>query len=193
VIEDDHCGEISIAEDVSIGQFLPERCVHIRSFSKSHGPDLRIAAVGGAAEVIDPLVARRMLGPGWTSRLLQAVLLDLLTHADPQASVSDARVVYARRGTWLREKLKDRGVDTSPGDGINVWVSVDDERSALVTLAAAGIRVAPGSPFLVGRDGPTTSSGLRVTTAMLPDDEADIDEIAESIARAAGTTAGSAR
>ena len=192
VIEDDHCGDISIADDVSIGQFLPERCVHIRSYSKSHGPDLRIAAIGGAAEVIDPLIARRMLGPGWTSRLLQAVLLDLLTHADPQQSVSNARVSYARRGTWLREKLKDRGVDTSPGDGINVWVPVDDERSALITLAASGIRVAPGSPFLVGGDG-STSSGLRVTTAMLPDDEANIDDIAESIARAAGITAGSAR
>ena len=58
--------------------------------------------------------------------------------------------------------------------------------------SASGIRVAPGSPFLVGGDG-STSSGLRVTTAMLPDDEANIDEIAESIARAAGITAGSAR
>ncbi len=192
VIEDDHCGEISIAEDVSIGQFLPERCVHIRSYSKSHGPDLRIAAVGGAAEVIDPLVARRMLGPGWTSRLLQAVLVELLTHADPQRAVSDARVAYARRGTWLREKLKDRSVDTSPGDGINVWVPVADERSALITLAASGIRVAPGSPFLVGGDS-SSGSGLRVTTAMLSDEEADIDEIADAIARAAGTTAGSAR
>lgn len=192
VIEDDHCGEISIAADVSIGQFLPERIVHIRSYSKSHGPDLRIAAVGGAAEVIDPLVARRMLGPGWTSRLLQAVLLDLLTHADPQESVSAARVAYARRGTLLREKLKDRGIDTSPGDGINVWVPVSDERSALITLAASGIRVAPGSPFVVGT-GEGNGSGLRVTTAMLPDDESSIDEIAESIARAAATTGGSAR
>lgn len=192
VIEDDHCGDISIAEDVSIGQFLPERCVHIRSYSKSHGPDLRIAAVGGAADVIDPLIARRMLGPGWTSRLLQAVLLDLLTHEDPQESVSVARVAYARRGTLLREKLKDRGIDTSPGDGINVWVPVGDERSALITLAASGIRVAPGSPFLVASD-ESAAFGIRITTGRLPDDEARIEEIAEAIARAAGTTAGSAR
>ena len=94
--------------------------------SKSHGPDLRIAAVGGAAEVIDPMVARRMLGPGWTSRLLQAVLLDLLTHADPQESVRQARIAYTRRGTLLREKLKDRGIAASPGDGINVWIPVED-------------------------------------------------------------------
>lgn len=192
VIEDDHCGDISIADDVSIGQFLPERCIHIRSYSKSHGPDLRIAAIGGAADVIDPLIARRMLGPGWTSRLLQAVLLDLLTHADPQEAVGHARSVYTRRGTLLRENLKDLGVDTSPGDGINVWVPVEDERSALITLAASGIRVAPGSPFIVVGDDVTTG-GLRVTSGRLPDDEQSIAEIAEAIARAAGTTAGAAR
>jgi len=192
VIEDDHCGDISLADDVSIGQFLPERCVHIRSYSKSHGPDLRIAAVGGAAEVIDPIVARRMLGPGWTSRLLQAVLLDLLTHADPQEAVTRARDAYARRSTLLREKLKDRGVASSPGDGINVWIPVEDERSALITLAAAGVRVAPGSPF-VPTAGDSSSHGIRVTTGRLPDDESRIEEVAEIIARAAGTTAGAAR
>jgi len=186
VIEDDHCGDISLADDVSIGQFLPERCVHIRSYSKSHGPDLRIAAVGGAAEVIDPIVARRMLGPGWTSRLLQAVLLDLLTHSDPQEAVTRARDAYARRSTLLREKLKDRGVASSPGDGINVWIPVEDERSALITLAAAGVRVAPGSPF-VPTAGDSSSRGIRVTTGRLPDDESRIDEVAEIIARAAGS------
>ena len=192
VIEDDHCGDISIADDVSIGQFLPERCVHIRSYSKSHGPDLRIAAIGGAAEVIDPIVARRMLGPGWTSRLLQAVLVDLLTHADPQEVVRSARSAYARRSTVLREHLKDRGVQTSPGDGINVWVPVEDERNALITLAAAGIRVAPGSPFIVAGDGTTPGAGgIRVTTGGLPDDEEGIAQVAEAIARAAGATGGS--
>ena len=185
VIEDDHCGDISIADDVSIGQFLPERCVHIRSYSKSHGPDLRIAAIGGAAEVIDPIIARRMLGPGWTSRLLQAVLLDLLTHADPQEQVRTARIVYARRAAALREHLKDRGIHTSPGDGINVWVPVEDERNALITMAASGIRVAPGSPFIVAGEA-STSPGVRVTTGQLPDDDADIERIAEALALAAG-------
>jgi DNA-binding transcriptional MocR family regulator len=185
IVEDDHCGDISIADDVSIGQFLPERCVHIRSYSKSHGPDLRIAAIGGAAEVIDPLIARRMLGPGWTSRLLQAVLLDLLTHEDPQEQVRVAREAYARRGALLREHLKDRGVDTSPGDGINVWIPVEDERAALITLAASGIRVAPGSPFVIAVDA-DSGSGIRVTTGRLPDDPDAIGQIADALARAAG-------
>jgi DNA-binding transcriptional MocR family regulator len=124
--------------------------------------------------------------------LLQAVLLDLLTHSDPQEAVTRARDAYARRSTLLREKLKDRGVASSPGDGINVWIPVEDERSALITLAAAGVRVAPGSPF-VPTAGDSSSHGIRVTTGRLPDDESRIEEVAEIIARAAGTTAGAAR
>ena len=60
----------------------PAQTVHVRSFSKSHGPDLRLAAVGGAAEVIDAVTTRRMLGPGWSSRILQSVLLAML--GDPK-------------------------------------------------------------------------------------------------------------
>jgi aspartate/methionine/tyrosine aminotransferase len=47
VIEDDHSGLISTEGDVTLGAWLPDRVVHVRSFSKSHGPDLRIAALGG--------------------------------------------------------------------------------------------------------------------------------------------------
>ena len=192
VIEDDHCGDISQTTSESLGRFLPDKCVHIRSFSKSHGPDLRIAAVGGAADVIDPLVSRRMLGPGWTSRLLQAVLVDLLTHDDPQTCIRVARDRYARRSTLVREHLKDRGVSSTPGDGINTWIPVADERAALVTLAASGIRVAPGGPFVVGAP-PSYGGGIRVTTGRLTDQESDIDSVARALAAAANASSGSAR
>lgn len=187
IIEDDHSGDIAQADDVSIGRYIPERCVHIRSYSKSHGPDLRIAAIGGPSEIIDSIVSRRMLGPGWTSRLLQGTLVELLTHSEPQAAVARAREAYAFRGTHLRESLMDRGITCSPGDGINVLVAVNDERSALVTLAAAGIRVAPGEPFhlplninLSGNS--ARSASVRVTSGVLSDNPADIESAAQSIA-----------
>ena len=116
----------------------------------------------------------------------------MLTHADPQESVRQARIAYTRRGTLLRERLKDRGVAASPGDGINVWIPVEDERSALITLAAAGIRVAPGSPFIVTADS-TTRDAIRVTTGRLPDDEDRIEDVASIIARAAGSAGGTLR
>lgn len=183
VIEDDHSGDIAMAENVSIGQFLPDRTVHIRSYSKSHGPDLRIAAIGGSADVIDPLIARRMLGPGWTSRLLQAVLVELLSDDVAIAQVQTAQRTYAERSTRFREALMDHGVMCSPGDGINVWVPVEDERSALVTLAAAGVRVAPGGPFVVDSG---TAGAVRVTCGLLPDDPQLVMDAARAVARAVG-------
>ena len=48
IVEDDHSGDIASGALHSLGAHLPQRVVHIRSYSKSHGPDLRLAAVGGA-------------------------------------------------------------------------------------------------------------------------------------------------
>ncbi|MGO4784974.1 aminotransferase class I/II-fold pyridoxal phosphate-dependent enzyme [Cryobacterium sp. W22_MBD10_FK3] len=89
VIEDDHSGAISTSPDVSLGKWLPERVLHVRSYSKSHGPDLRIAALGGPAALVDRIVARRMLGPGWTSRMLQTILHELLTDGASMAQVNE--------------------------------------------------------------------------------------------------------
>jgi DNA-binding transcriptional MocR family regulator len=186
IIEDDHSGDIATGEDVSVGRYLPDRTVHIRSYSKSHGPDLRIAAVGGAADVIDPMMTRRMLGPGWTSRLLQAVLVELLTDPASVAAVARARAAYASRSLALRAGLAGRGVTSSPGDGINAWVEVADERAALVTLAAMGVRVAPGTPFIVGT---SPAQYVRVTTGLLHED--DLTQLAHVISSlAAAATAG---
>ena len=176
IVEDDHCGDIATGPDVSLGQYLPERVVHIRSYSKSHGPDLRIAAVGGSAEVLDPVMARRMLGPGWTSRLLQAALVELLTDPAAIAAVTRARSAYATRSLAVRAGLASYGVTSSPGDGINAWVTVVDERAALLSLAARGIRVSPGAPFMLpGSQG----SHIRVTTGVM--DEHDLEQLAHVI------------
>jgi DNA-binding transcriptional MocR family regulator len=184
VVEDDHSGDIAQAADVSVGRHLAGACVHIRSYSKSHGPDLRVAAVGGPSRVVDPLVARRQLGPGWTSRLLQGVLVDLLRDPGATAVVGAARDAYAARRDALRAALAARDVASSPGDGVNLWVSVADERAALVTLAAAGIRVSPGTPFVPA---PLATDHVRVTTALLRD---GVEEVAEHLAAAAASPYG---
>jgi DNA-binding transcriptional MocR family regulator len=166
VIEDDHSGQISAVPEVSLGTYLPERVLHIRSFSKSHGPDLRIAAIGGPRALVDRLVSRRVLGPGWTSRMLQTILLDLLTNATSVAEVSDARRVYRARQRELSESLAAHGYANHLADGINLWISVADERAAIVQLAAAGVRVAAGSPFLAVPGG----QFVRVTAGLVRDD-----------------------
>ncbi len=179
VIEDDHSGDIAWAESVSLGTWLPEQTVHIRSFSKSHGPDLRLAAVGGAGTVVTQLIERRMLGPGWSSRLLQAVLLEMLRDPATVASVASARQEYHARRSSMVELLRQRHVGTSGFDGINLWVDVADERHAQLLLSVAGISVSPGRPFWL-RQPP--SANLRITIGNLSDDPVFV---ADALAQAA--------
>lgn len=182
VIEDDHSAGIASARDVSLGTYLPDRVVHVRSFSKSHGPDLRVAAVGGPAPVLDALVARRMLGPGWTSRLLQHVLVDLLTDGAALDAVAEARRAYFTRQRALCVALATHGVQVDPGDGINLWLPVRDEQAALVRLEAAGLRVARGTPFHASPPDPGAGGHVRITVGVLRD---DVDAVARVLALAA--------
>ncbi|NEM91534.1 aminotransferase class I/II-fold pyridoxal phosphate-dependent enzyme [Galbitalea soli] len=179
VIEDDHSGEISSSADVSLGTHLPDRVVHIRSFSKSHGPDLRIAAVGGPTELMDRLVARRILGPGWTSRMLQTILYDLLTDEVSVAQVAEARASYRHRQQSLAAALRTNGYDTAVADGINLWMPVADERDAVVQLAAGGIRVASGEPFQIGVAEPC----IRVTAGQVRGDFEAVGALLAAAAR----------
>ncbi|BDV29673.1 aminotransferase class I/II-fold pyridoxal phosphate-dependent enzyme [Microbacterium terricola] len=178
VIEDDHSGLISMAPDVTLGRWLPDQVVHVRSFSKSHGPDLRIAALGGPARIVERIVARRMLGPGWTSRLLQTVLLDMLTDRGAVAAVRVARLAYRDREEALVSALRREGVQVPHPDGLNLWLPVADERAAAVHLATAGIAVAAGAPFVVGDH---VAPHVRVTSGMVAADAADV---ARELARA---------
>ncbi|MFF2549978.1 PLP-dependent aminotransferase family protein [Nocardia sp. NPDC058058] len=181
IIEDDHSDGIAHSPIRSLGSRLPDRTVHIRSYSKSHGADLRLAVAGGPAAYLDPIIERRMLGPGWTSRLLQRVLLHMLTDDTARTTVATARTTYRARANALRKALHHRDLPVPRGDGINLWLPVIDENAAMISLAAAGIKAAPGGPFEV-TDHPHTDH-LRLTIATLHDTE--IDPLATRLAVAA--------
>jgi DNA-binding transcriptional MocR family regulator len=188
VVEDDHIGDIATAPPVSVGRWLPARTVHVRSFSKSHGPDLRMAAIGGSGEVVDAVATRRLLGPGWSSRILQAVLLAMLGDPATIERVAMARGTYADRRATFAEALGRHGIEAPGTDGINQWVPVADERSTTIALAAQGTGVAPGAPFQVRPDSPH----VRVTIGLVDDDEV-IAGLAAQLAAAdaaAGTRSG---
>jgi len=179
VVEDDHAGDIATARPVSLGRHLPGRTVHVASFSKSHGPDLRLAAIGGPQSIVSAVADRRLLGPGWSSRLLQGVLLDLLTDPAAVAQVADAREAYASRRSALLAELHERGVTATAADGINLWMTVDDQQIAMVSLAAHGIAVAPGAPFCVT---PLAADHVRVTVGLVAGGRHDL---ADALASAA--------
>ncbi len=180
VIEDDHSGSVSGATVVSIGTHIPDQVIRLRSFSKSHGPDLRIAAMAGAAAPISTIVSRRRLGPAWTSRLIQHLLLSMLTDPESEARVAGAEAEYTRRRESLSRALGSHGIVPAAGMGLNLWIPVTDDQAAVWALAAHGIGVAPGEPFTIKRP---DVSHIRVTSGIL---DHDFERIADLIASAAG-------
>src|SRR5665647_673812 len=187
VIEDDSAGAVAASAPISLGQWIPDQVIHIRSFSKSHGPDLRLAAMSGPSNLLREVIHRRELGQGWSSRVLQRVLLSLLTDPVAVADVEHARDEYTRRRVALVDGLTSRGVRVSSGDGLNLWVPVHDESAAIIRLASQGVGVTPGSPFEVIPDG---GAHIRVTVGLVPDGH---DELAQILAAAANTSSWASR
>jgi DNA-binding transcriptional MocR family regulator len=179
VVEDDSAGAVAAAEPVSVGRWAAERTVHVRSFSKSHGPDLRLAALSAPGEIASRIQALRQLGQGWSSRLLQRLLLGLLTDLRSMRAVAHARDAYRERRALMVAALAGHGIGVGGSDGINLWVPVADETAAVVRLASEGIGVAPGAPFAVL---PGQTPHIRVTAGLLADGQA---EVAAAIAAAA--------
>jgi DNA-binding transcriptional MocR family regulator len=181
VVEDDSAGAVAASAPISLGQWIPDQVIHIRSFSKSHGPDLRLAAMSGPSNLLRDVVHRRELGQGWSSRVLQRVLLSLLTDPAAVADVDRARDEYTRRREALVAALTSRGVQVAGGDGLNLWVPVHDESAAVIRLASQGLGVTPGSPFEVLPGG---GDHVRVTVGLVAEGHEDLAEI---LAAAANT------
>jgi DNA-binding transcriptional MocR family regulator len=184
-VEDDSAGDVASSPLHSLGAHLSRQTVHVRSFSKSHGPDLRLAAVSGPATLLDPILERRLLGQGWTSRLLQRVLLDLLTDAGSIAAVRHARSEYARRRHLVISALDAAGVPLPPGDGLNLWLPVADEQAALIALASVGIAAAAGAAFTPSGGSPH----LRITVGLITTDHATVGASLAAAARSPALSA----
>ncbi len=181
IVEDDSAGAVASTAAISLGSWLPDRTLHVRSFSKSHGPDLRLAALSGPHQLISRITERRQLGQGWSSRLLQRILLRLLTDPVAIGQVAAARQEYERRRNLLVQLLAEHDIKVGGTDGINLWIPVEDESAAIVRLASQGIGVTPGSPFAVL---PEQVQHIRVTAGLIAERHG---ELAEQLAAAATT------
>ena len=115
----------------------------------------------------------------------------LAKHAEAEKRDPDKLAVGERRQhrgirIAVAESLTAHGVHITGTDGINLWMEVADERTALITLAAQGIGAAPGAPFMVRPGQPC----LRVTVGLI---DHDLEGVARRLADAAGANPGSAR
>lgn len=176
IIEDDGLADISAERPVSLGKSFPDRTVRIVSFSKTLGPDLRLAVLSGSASIVEQIQSYRAFSAGWTSRVLQAAVAWLIRDEETSQIVEAARATYQERRDTLARELRERGVQTMPGSGLCLWVPVQSEPFAMVTLAARNIAVVSGNKFSI-----LPSAHIRVATSKLTSGHA---QVAEAIALA---------
>lgn len=157
VIEDDHSGLVASSPLASVASRHPTSA-YVLSFSKSHGPDLRLCAIVTDPARRETLDQVRSLGPSWSSKLLQALLAQMLNDPGAATTILEAREHYRRRREDLAEAL---GLSI-PGDGINAWVEGDETAALAERLARYGVRVIPGASFAFASSGP---SAVRITLA----------------------------
>jgi DNA-binding transcriptional MocR family regulator len=162
IIEDDGVGDISSQPPASLGRWFPTRVVHIRSYSKSLGPDLRLAVLSSSSDIVERIQGFRAFGVGWTSRILQAAAAYLIEDANTDALVDRARRLYAERRQGLVDLLGRRGIDLPDREGLCLWLPVRSEQFALVTLAARNIAVMPGRKYATREN-----RHIRVATSLL--------------------------
>jgi DNA-binding transcriptional MocR family regulator len=174
IIEDDGLGVLSSAPAVSMGQYFPERTIHITSYSKAFGPDLRVGLLSGPVDLVRQIHGYRNFSDRWTSRILQEAVAYLLRDTEAMTAVERARCIYAQRRQALVAALVQRGVDCPAGGGLAIWLEVPSEQYSLVTMAAHGYAVGAGSrnSLLPGR------AHLRISTSRL---EANVDAIADAL------------
>ncbi|MGX8940884.1 aminotransferase class I/II-fold pyridoxal phosphate-dependent enzyme [Symbiopectobacterium sp. Eva_TO] len=176
ILKDDGIGELSTCPAISLGRYHPERTIHVCSYSKAYGPDLRLAVISGSKTRMDQLQSFRHFGVGWSSRILQGALAYLLNDTQAQHDIAHAKQVYHRRRQALVDALARRGINVPESDALCIWLPVPSERHALVTLAVRGIAVRVG----VGA-GVKSGEFIRLSISQLQ--EHQVETVAEAVSQ----------
>ncbi len=167
VLEDDHAFDITERGCHSLCEPGRARWAHLRSVSKSLGPDLRLALMSGDATTVARVESRRLLAAGWVSHLLQRLVVSLWSNPEAPARRETVSALYTGRRESLRSALSSRGIELHGRSGLNVWIPVAHEDATVAALQERGWGVLAGDRFRIA-----SSRGIRVTTSCLEPDDA---------------------
>lgn len=194
VIEDDQFADAASSHSGSLLGYgaIEDRVIYIRSFAKAIAPDLRLAVAAARSPLRALLFEAKSLADGWSSRLAQKALANVLAAPDLKAILDAARQAYAERRAAASEVLlasKDLATVAPAVDGVNLWVRLAPDINAAEVVeqaASLGVLAAPGEPFFirVGRN-----DVLRLNIGPVSTQQAALagEHLAHAISRAATT------
>lgn len=181
VIEDDHFSLLSRAPYHSLIGASHRRWALVRSVSKFLGPDMCLAVTASDDDTAERLAMRLSPGTTWVSHLLQRLVTALLTDDEVRQRIRDAARHYSARNEAFAALLTERGVPTTAGDGLNLWVPLPvPARAAGEHLMRRGWLARAGDEFVLADPG--ASHRMRLTVHDLSD--ADAERLASDLAAA---------
>ena len=162
VIEDDHAGPVAGVPATTLCTAQRSRWAHVRSVSKSLGPDLRVAIIATDPVTLARLEGRQVLGMRWVSNILQRLVVALWKDKKVKRQLVKAERTYTERRDAVRAALSEQGIGSHGRSGINVWIPVPEEVRVVQAMLDAGWAVSAGERFRL-----RTVPGIRVCIASL--------------------------
>lgn len=177
VLEDDYLAMICgmPLHSITAGRL---RWLHVRSFAKTIGPDIRVAPFACDELTLARIVARQRIGCGWVSNLLQDTAFALLAAPATKRLTRAATVGYTKRRLAFLSACKRHGLAAAGFSGLTVWIAVADEAVAIRAALGAGFAIDGGSRYRSAESPPA----VRVTITTI--DEAEADALAVALAAA---------
>ncbi|QFI38400.1 PLP-dependent aminotransferase family protein [Moritella marina ATCC 15381] len=155
-----------------VSSFCPEHAIVLRSYSKIATPGIRLGLASGPKAWISALERVKQGADLHSSQPMQAVLLDLLQHADFPKHLDGLRQLYRQRYQYLADlltaQLPANCQFESVEGGMFIWLSLPVgchvDRLAKDMLEV-GVAVVPSSVFYQSAEGTKPAFRLNFTNA----------------------------
>lgn len=156
LVEDDWAHDFSLDGPTApvAARDLDGRVIHVRSITKGVSPALRVAAVIARGPARARIQADRTINDLYVSGVLQAAALEVLSAPGRPAHLRAVHAqLRARRdelARLVRRHLPDGALPRVPTGGLNLWVRLPEDASAVEVAercALAGLLVSPGDEW----------------------------------------------
>lgn len=174
VIEDDPYGALwyDAAPPPSLLSRMPERVIHMGSFSKVLSPGLRLGYIVAPVEIARKLEQAKQATDLHTSTIIQRVAYEVVKDGFLDEHIPTVRALYKNQAQAMLANLDQympKGVTwNKPAGGMFLWVSLPEHMNAekMVEQAIAQkVAYVPGTPFYANE---VQSNTLRLSFVTVP-------------------------
>lgn len=177
IVEDDAYRELGFSDASlpSLYQMAPDLVVHLRTFSKTIAPGLRLGWIAGPEEMIEGLARIKLSVDFHASTLSQVVVLNTLKSPRFSQHLEALRSLYADRcramGDALHTYFSDIATWTTPLGGFFFFLKITAEIDTQLLLEEAvsrGVSFMPGMMFTPDK---SPQSSLRLSFSSASEEE----------------------